>query len=100
MTVNSYDIGSLVTISTTFTNAAGVPTAPTSAKLRVVDPNGNETDYVSGSSLNNPTTGVYNTTVNVLTAGMWTYRWEATGVLIAASDNWFIVNPTIFSNPG
>ena len=100
MSVNTYDIGSLVTISTVFTNVSGVPTAPTLAELRVMDPSGTETDYTVGSGLNNPSTGAYNTTIAVLLSGVWSYRWEATGVLIAASDNIFIVSPTVFSSPG
>lgn len=96
--MNMYDAGNMVTITTTFTNASGVAVNPSSVTLRVMDPNNIETDYMLGT-LTNPTTGVFSQNVTVLTSGIWRYRWEATGTLVAASDSSFIVSATPFSNP-
>lgn len=93
--MNSYEPGSQVTLSVAFTNAAGQPAAPTTVKLRVLDPTGAETDY-TGDQLTNGGTGLYSAAIAVAISGNWRYRWEATGSVIAAQDGAFRVLATAF----
>lgn len=99
MISNFYTPGQMAVMTGTFTdpsNGAGVPVS--ALTLRYIDPHGNETD-VPLSALGNPSTGVYTYALEVLTPGWWRYRFEATGSVIAACENHFIVNRTPFGNP-
>ena len=94
----SYDAGNAVTLTATLTNAAGAFLTPSAVTLRVLDPLGNETDTLL-SSLTVVSSGVYSFTLTAITAGIWSYRWESTGTVIAAKDVTFLVTPTIFTSP-
>jgi hypothetical protein len=96
---NFYTPGQMAVMTGTFTspsNGAGV--AVSALTLRYKDPTGTETD-IPLSSMSNPSLGVYSYALEVLTPGRWKYRFEATGSVIAACENSFIVNSSPFTNP-
>ena len=94
MTYNSYDSGSAVILTGTFTDLNGVPHAPTNVRLWVQDPNGVETEY---TNLMNNSVGVYSYTLIVMTAGVWHYRFEGDGAVKASGDAVFTVTSTVFA---
>ena len=102
--VNGYQPGNIVVMNIQFTNNATppVPADPTTVTLRVIDPRGVETDYSysSGSGvLTKNSVGNYSYSLEVLLAGLWNYRFEGTGVVIAAAEKMFQVYPSKFSSP-
>ena len=100
--MNTYQPGNMVTMSVAFTNNATPPAAvdPTNIMLRVTDPNGVETDYTYALALViKNSVGNYSKQLEVLTQGYWNYRWEGTGVVIAASETRFLVSNSAFPSP-
>jgi hypothetical protein len=95
MTANSYDLGTAVTLIGTFTNLQGQPTDPASVTLRVLDPTGTET-IVNTGQMTHGSAGNFSFVVTPLLAGVWYYRWEGTGAVVATQDNWFEVRKTPF----
>ena len=98
--MNSYQPGNNVTLSVQFNTLAGVAVDPTAIALRVVDPNGIETDYTyAASQVTKIGVGSYSCMIPVLTSGYWNYRWEGTGAVYAAMESRFLVAQTAFTNP-
>lgn len=81
----TYDIGSAPKLTYTLT----VDSVPTNATVvcTVTDPAGTITTPVVA----NPSTGTYTTTIPVALAGMWVYRFTATGAATDAEDGTFYV---------
>lgn len=94
MATNSYDLGDLVRVTTTFTTAAGVAVDPTAVLLAVKNPAGKTTTYTFGvgTEIVKSATGIYYMDVNANAAGWWFYRWYSTGTGQAAAQNAFRVN--------
>lgn len=91
--MDSYPLGNEMTISVTFADATTkVPTNPTNVACLVLDPCGNETSVVP----TNPTTGVFQALYTPLVAGIWHYRWVGTGIVTAAVEGAFEVQPSAF----
>jgi hypothetical protein len=67
---------------------------PTEVQLWVKDPNGNLSDYSTlDGSIIRETTGHYTFTFEPSISGVWTYKWQGTGVAAATSpDTTFTVN--------
>lgn len=82
---STYDIGDSVRLTFSVT-VDGVLTDATVA-LTITDPSGNVT--TPGTS--HPSTGVYSATLAATSAGVWIYRWTATGAATTAEDGQFIV---------
>jgi hypothetical protein len=93
MSFNNYDFGSAIVLTGKFADVNGNPLAPTNVRLRVMDPGQLENTYTSFS---NPTTGTYNYTLTVMKAGVWYYRFEGDGAVVAVGDQAFNVNATPF----
>ncbi len=70
---NTYDIGDLVRITATFTDAAGDATDPDVVRMKYQDPSGTE---ATDSNPTNSATGVYYADIDVDEAGTWYYRFE------------------------
>ena len=70
---NIYDIGDLVQVEGTFTDADDVATDPNVVRCKYKDPSGNET---TDSSPTKSATGVYYSNIEVDEAGTWYYRFE------------------------
>ena len=70
---NKYEIGDLVRVTGTFTDAAGDNTDPTVVRGKYQDPTGNET---TDSSPTNSAVGVYYFDIDIDESGTWYYRFE------------------------
>ena len=92
---NTYDVGDLVRVTGTFTNAAGTPVDPTRVFVEYCDPSGNVTrlEYLIDAALVRDSQGVYHTDVNVDESWDWAYRWYATGTGQSAGEERFHVRP-------
>ncbi len=88
-----YQEGTLIQITGTFTNKDGAAADPSTILVKVKDPIGAETTYTYGVDVNvtKASTGVYNATLTPAIAGLWWYRWEGTGALIAQDEASFTV---------
>ena len=97
--MNIYDVGNTILLSVSFTDPiSGSPVAPSVVTLRVMNPLGVETDYQAGSpGFSNPSLGNYSGLVFADLTGVWAYRWEASGSILAAADGQFQMVPTPFS---
>ena len=90
---NTYDVGDLARVTGTFTNSAGTAVDPTVVKLSYKDPSENITTltYGTDASVIKSATGVYYCDVSIDEAGVWWFRWWATGTGQSASESWFDV---------
>ena len=93
--MNSYPFGTLVLLSSAFTDADDVPVDPTLVTLYVRGSDGVKITYPS-DALTKVSTGVYTRQVIPEFAGVWRYRFEGTGAAIAAGENKFEVKPSDF----
>jgi hypothetical protein len=98
--MNTYPIGNTVTMTAQFGVPAPTaldldavtPASPTDVKVIVSDPNQNITTYAfSAGQVTQTGPGAYALSVVVQTAGTWSYRFEGTGAVVAASDASFNV---------
>ena len=93
----SYDKGDSVRCQGTFT-LSGVDVDPTTVTVKLQDPSGNEEVFVYGTDpeIVRAAAGVYTIDVTLDEHGIWFYRWEATGNLIAAHEGNFYVADSEF----
>jgi hypothetical protein len=88
------DLGDAVTITTALTDASGTPTNATMA-LVVTKPDGTTTS----PTVSNPSTGSYTAAVTADQAGVWLYKWTASGAITAVDSGQFTVTdpaPTLY----
>ena len=87
---NTYDIGDLVRVTGTFTNAAGTATDPAVVKFSYRDPSENITTltYGTDAAVVKSATGIYYSDVSIDEAGVWWFRWFSTGTGQAAGESW------------
>jgi hypothetical protein len=83
----SFDIGDEVLLTWPLTDTDGTPQDATTVVLTVTAPDGT----ASTPTVAHPSTGTYTATVTPDSAGMWGFRWQATGSGIAAEDGAFLV---------
>ena len=84
----SCDIGDAPTLSwAIYSDAAKTTPADATVVLTVKAPDGT----TSTPSVTHGGTGQYSSTVEMTAAGTWTYRWVATGALLAADEGRIIV---------
>jgi hypothetical protein len=94
---NEYDVGDLVRIQGTFTDAAGAAFDPDVVTAKYLDPSGNATTDASPTK---SATGVYYTDVTIDELGTWYYRFEGTaagGAKQGAEESNFQVAKSQFS---
>lgn len=91
----AYDVGQQVRLSFTFRNLAGELADPTTVTVKVQDAAGAETSY---SDAVHDSTGRYHKDITITTpgGGVWYYRAEGTGALVAAGETSFPVRQTVF----
>jgi hypothetical protein len=77
--MSEYDIGDVVRLTATFSNAAGAPT-DTTAVLTVKKPDGTS----STPAVTHGTRGVYSSDVPIDQPGVWSYRFVGTGAVTSA----------------
>jgi hypothetical protein len=97
--MSEYVKGSQVRCSGAFTNAAGAAQDPTNVFFKQKDPEGTVTTYEYGtdSELVKDSTGNYHVDVDADQAGIWYYRFEATGTGKGADEQTFTVARSQFA---
>lgn len=90
--MNRYDAHDRVRLTGTFHDLDGDLIDPTDVTVHLRDPDGTVTHPEASSE----STGVWNTDVDVVKPGVWTYRFEGTGAVVAAEETMFAVDPTSF----
>lgn len=91
---NSYDVGDSIRLIGTFTNSSGTLTDPTALTLILSAGTCGTTQYTyAQGSITRAAAGSYYRDLLPIpgTPGFWTYRWEATGNVIAAAETQFFV---------
>lgn len=90
MSINTYPVLERVRLSVTFEDAINnlVPVDPSAVTLALTTPDGTVSN-VSGSDIINDSVGKYHYDLTVTAAGLWIYRWQGTGAVIASSGNGF-----------
>lgn len=90
---NSYDIGSLVKLTASFSDNNGVPVNPSAVLLRIKPPGG--TTQVFTPALSSDSTYYYNFQTGI--SGTHYYRFEGSGAVVAVADGQFEVtsSPTL-----
>jgi hypothetical protein len=97
-----YEIDTLVRVAAAFTTVSGsIPTDPTDIKLYVKPPTGGITSYTFLlSQVVKDSTGMYHYDLLISAIGVWTYKWQGTGVAqVTSPDQTLNCNTTIFSPP-
>lgn len=89
VSISAYTLGDQVRLSVVFTDDNG-PADPTSVLCKVKDPEGAETT----PSVARTDVGLYYADVTPDSEGRWKYRFEGTGVLVAADESEFFVTST------
>lgn len=84
----TYDVGDAYQLTYTLTNAAGTPTNAT-VTVTVTRPDAT----ADTPTVTNPSTGTYVATGGCTQAGLWLYRFAATGAVTDTEDGSFQVNP-------
>ena len=86
--------GNLPRFTFTFTNLAGVLTNPTTVTVKLCDPNGT----ISTLTAVNDSTGVYHAdaTAALTVSGDWVIQATGSGALVAAIEQHFTVEPSVF----
>lgn len=90
MSRHVFDTQDDIELRATFTNPAdGTPVDPDTVTLTVKKPDAT----MSNPSVENPSVGVYVTTVtpDIDEFGRWWYRWRGTGQIQAAQERYFVV---------
>lgn len=83
----TYDIGDQARIAVTFTNIAGTATDPTAISLTVVTPGrASQTYTYAAAEITRDAVGTYHKDVTLTEHGTWSFRWQATGDLVAAEE--------------
>lgn len=94
---NTYDIGDQVRVTVTF-SVGGINTDPTTITLKVKDPSHNVDTYTYAlGQLVKSATGIYYKDISIDEAGIWHYRFEGTGAVISADEDYFQVDYSAFS---
>jgi hypothetical protein len=96
--VNTYNIGSQVRLVIT-TALGGSDADPTSLMLKVRPPAGAERELAYGvdAALVKDSVGHYHYDLTLTTSGVWWYRSEATGAVVAAAESGLQVSLSQFS---
>lgn len=96
--VNTYDVGQEVNFSVVFA-VAGVDTDPTAVFFRTLDPGGTITSYTFGVGIVivQDAVGRFHANITLDQEGGWYYRWEGTGVVIAAREHYCEVRDSKFT---
>ena len=88
---NTHDVGDLVRVTATFTDADGAAIDPTTVVGKFEDPSGNQTSYTYGvdAELVKSVPGVYYFNIDVDEVGVWRYRFAGSGNVQTAAEAWF-----------
>lgn len=89
----SYNVGDVAVLSIEFRDAAGQLADPTTVRLTVKKPSGARQAWVYGtdSALVKDAVGKYHLDYSITVKHRHEYRWEGTGAVQAAEQNYFDV---------
>ena len=76
---NEYQVGDLVRVTGTWTDATGAVTDPTTVLAQHKDPSGNVTALTVGGGITKSGTGIYYYDIDVDEDGTWLYRFYGQG---------------------
>jgi hypothetical protein len=93
--MNSYPIETLVQVNGNFFATGGTtptPVDPTTVSITLTAPDETVTvsTYPADQDISNPGVGQYTYQFVVSQTGVWSYRWQGEGAVIAASQNGFL----------
>ena len=86
---NTYTLGTQITLTATFTDAAGVLTNPTSTTAKIRLPDGSQTAL---TPLVNGSTGVFTFAYTPLSVGLYIYQFAGTGAVVVAGESTFLIH--------
>lgn len=91
--MNTYDVGDEVRISVVITNEDDEEANPTVTTFKFTDPSGNTTTYTYGTDdeLARDSTGNFHVDITPDEPGVWYYKWQGTGAVVAAEEGSFNV---------
>jgi hypothetical protein len=95
------NVGDMLRVYVTFTNAAGVVADPSGVTLTVLKPDGTHDAYTSGfinidGSVKTIGNGQFRRDVTLTQSGTWRARWDGTGAVTASEpDAWYVVPDTV-----
>jgi hypothetical protein len=93
-----YQIGDMLRLQVSFTDADGAAVDPTTVTLTVLEPDANETSYTYGAAeVEKESTGVYYYDLTVDQAGIHFFRWSAGGAYVAVDEGSFKVSKSNFA---
>jgi hypothetical protein len=93
-----YDVGDGVEVRSAFTNLAGAATDPTTITLKVRKPDATISTYTyAAAQLTRESAGVFVKSITLDTSGVWTYRFEGTGAVVAADEELLVVEASSFA---
>ena len=93
---NIYHINNSIRLTATFT-IADVPTDPTYITLKVLDPTGYITTYTYAlGEITKSSTGIYYREILSNASGEWHYEWIGTGSVLAADEDYYIIEHSKF----
>lgn len=83
----------------TFKDIDGALADPTGVIAKYESPAGSETTktYGSDAEVVKVSTGEFYIDVTLSSDGNWTLRWNGTGTVVAAVEDYVIANPTVFA---
>lgn len=94
----TYDYGDQVRVTCTFTDLNGSAADPTGITFKWKTPEGTASSYVYGTDaeLVKSATGIYYVDLPLNVEGVWHYRFEGTGSLVAADEGHLTVKNSVF----
>lgn len=95
------DIGDMVTVSTSVTDASGTAVDPSALVLRVHRPVSAELVYTYGTDpeIVQDAAGQYHADIPVTEPGTWRFRWKGTGAATFAEEASLVARQSSFANP-
>lgn len=93
-----YDVGDRPRAAMAFTTPAGAPADPTIILCKIKDPAGTVTTltYLADAGLVRDSIGNYHIDQTLDKKGIWSFRFEGTGAVTAASEDFLIVRDSVF----
>lgn len=91
---NTYDVGDLIRLTATFTDANGDAVDPTTVSFSIRDPSGNlATVTYAAADITKSGTGVYFYDLSIDEVGYWVWRAVGTGAGEAAGEDTIEIRP-------
>ena len=91
---NTYDIGDVVRISAGFTNASAAAADPTAVTVSYRNPSTgavSELNYGVDAEVIKDSTGNYHMDITTANHGIYYYKWEGSGAVVATVEGFFEV---------